>query len=86
MRWHAAKHPLDADVLIDIRPVNSLSGADNSPFRALSGRRFRKPPRPRQWHADNPAVNEIGRNGVGGKLDVSYTRFVINHNVHATLQ
>jgi len=28
MRWDAVKHALDADVLIDVRPMNALPGAD----------------------------------------------------------
>jgi len=40
VRWHTVKHPFNADVLIDIRPVNSLSVADDSPLHALSGSRL----------------------------------------------
>ena len=40
VRWHTMKHPFDANVLIDIRPVNSLPVADYSPPCALSGSRL----------------------------------------------
>jgi len=40
LRWHTMKHPFNANVLIDIRPVNSLTVANQSPPCALSGSRL----------------------------------------------
>ncbi len=50
------KLPLDADVLIDIRPVDSLARADETKVSSLCGRRFGQPPRPGKWHIDDSAV------------------------------
>jgi hypothetical protein len=41
MRRDAMKHAFDADVLIDVRPVDSLTGADETKIRPLFWRGLR---------------------------------------------
>jgi hypothetical protein len=41
MRWDAVKHALDTDVLIDVRPMNSLTGADETKVCSLLGSSLR---------------------------------------------
>ncbi len=54
------EHPLHADVLVDFRPVDTLSRPDQAELRALGWRRLRKPPRPSQRHTDDPTVCQVG--------------------------
>src|SRR5439155_17082078 len=52
------KHALDADVLINVRPVDTLPRADQSEVGTLGRGRVRESPRPSQRNTDNPAVCE----------------------------
>ena len=50
---------LDADVFIQIRPMNSLASTDQSPVLQLRGSGMRKPREPRKWSHDGSSVREI---------------------------
>jgi len=41
MRWDAVKHTLDTDILIDVRPMNPLTGPDETEVCPLLGSSLR---------------------------------------------
>src|SRR5437867_3587567 len=72
---NAAKHAFRTNVFVNFRPVHALTITDDSKVATLGGRGIREPPRPRQGHADDAAVDQIGRDGVVGNPNVANTRF-----------
>ena len=59
--WHARKHSVDADVLVNVGPMNSKAIANNLEVVSLSCCGVGESPRPGQWHADRAAIDEMGR-------------------------
>ena len=58
-RTPTGEESFDADVLIEIGPVNALAVADESPTRALSIGAVRKPWVPCERYTDGPAVDQV---------------------------
>ena len=59
MSGYAMKHAFDTDVLIDIRPMYSLTGPDETEIGPLLPRGLRQSPRPGKRHADYATVREV---------------------------
>jgi hypothetical protein len=80
------KQAFDADVLVHVGPVDSLAGSDKAEIRSLRGRSFRQPPGPRQGHADDAPVDQIGDDLVLGHADPLYARIIsgASHSAHTT--
>src|SRR3972149_5716993 len=57
MRWDAVKHALDTDVLVEVRPMDTLAGADETKVCSLLGSRLRQTPRPGQRNTDDSAAS-----------------------------
>jgi len=55
-RSPAGQKALDADVLIQIRPMNSFTASDEAPIRTLRGCPVRQAREPGDGHGDGPAV------------------------------
>jgi hypothetical protein len=51
---------LDANILVNIGPVHSLSSSDETEVCALRWSSFAQAPRPSQGDANNPSVGKIG--------------------------
>jgi hypothetical protein len=83
MCWNAVKHALDANVLVDVRPVDALAGADKSKACSLTGCRPGEAPRPSQRNADDPAVRETRDELVCGNPDMLDAGLGANRSVHA---
>jgi len=82
-RWDSMEHPLDADVLVDVRPMNTLAGADEPKARSLLGGRISETPRPREGNADDAPVGETRDDLVRGDADMLDARLDANRSVHA---
>jgi hypothetical protein len=80
------KQSFDADVLVNVGPMDSLAGSDETKVCPLRGRGFRQPPRPSQRHADNTTVDQIGDDLVLGHAYLLNARIVADasHSVHTT--
>jgi len=78
---------LDADVFVNIGPMNSLAGSDDAQLRSLRRRGFGQPPRPRQRNADDSPVDEVGNDLVSRDADLHYARLAgTSHSARATLE
>lgn len=55
------QHAFDADVLVDVRPVDADAIADQLPMVALSRSRFGESPRPGERYAHGAAIDEVSR-------------------------
>jgi hypothetical protein len=49
----------DADILVNVGPMNTLPSPDQTKVRSLCGSSFGQSPGPSQWDADDPPVGEI---------------------------
>jgi hypothetical protein len=58
-RSAAREQAFDADIFIQIRPVNSLAPRDQSPVVPLGGFAMRKARKPRERSRNSPSVREI---------------------------
>src|SRR5665647_671446 len=77
------QHTFDADVLIDLRPMDTDAIADQLPMVALNGSGFGQPPRPRKRHTHGTAVDEIGGDLGLGDTQVGNSGFNDGfHNAH----
>ncbi len=56
---------VDADILIEIRPVNTLALPDEAPVIALGRTGIRQARKPLEWDRDRPPVGEIDAERVG---------------------
>ena len=56
------KHPLNAEIFVDLRPMDSMAIADNLVVVSLGWSRVAEPPRPCQRHTDDAPVNEMESN------------------------
>ena len=56
----ARRKAVRADILIQIRPVDSRAPADEAPVGSLRGCPVEEAREPGQWHNNGPAVGEIG--------------------------
>ena len=85
-RWGAMKQAFDADVLVDVRPMNSLAGSDETKVRSLRGRGLGQPPGPGQRHADDAPVGQIGDDLILGHAYLLNARIVAgaSHSAHTT--
>jgi hypothetical protein len=79
----AMQHSFDADVLVNIWPVYSLTGSNDFKVVALNRRSFAQPPRPGQWHADHATVHELERNEILGNRNILNSGIGANRNAHA---
>jgi hypothetical protein len=81
------KQAVDADVLVNVRPVNSMTGSDEAKVRSLCGCGLGQPPGPGQRHADDTPVDQIGNDLVFGHTDLLNPRIVpdASHSAHTTL-
>jgi len=66
---NAVQHALGADVFVDIRPMHTVPAADQPPLRPLRCRSVGQPLRPRKRYADDPAVRQVGGDGLVRDLD-----------------
>src|SRR6266404_1643179 len=80
---HSVEHALGADVLIDIRPMDTLAAADNAEVGSLSRSRLRQAPRPRERNTDHTAIDKVGDDLVLGHPDAQDPRFAASHSGHA---
>ena len=53
------KHPLNAEIFVDLRPMDSMAIADNLVVVSLGWSRVAEPPGPCQRHTDDTPVNEM---------------------------
>ena len=79
----AVKHSFNADVFIDLRPVHSLSIADELETCALLSRRFRQTPGPRKRHTQHATVHQVRDDGIGCNLYILNPGLNALHNAHA---
>lgn len=77
------EHTLNTEILVDIRPVDTMASPNQPPFRALRRGGFRQSPRPRQRYADHTTVPEMCNDFVVGDADILNAWIVASHNVHA---
>ena len=77
------QHPLDADVFVDIRPVDTLARADEAEIRALLGRGFRESPGPSKRDADDAPICETSSDLIGSDLNILDPRIIVSRSVHA---
>lgn len=83
-RWrHSPKHARDADVLVDIRPVNADSVTHYLEVLSLLRSCLEKAPGPRQRHANAPSVDEHRHDLVVSNFDSAYPRFSRCRNAHS---
>jgi hypothetical protein len=61
-----------ADVFIDGRPVNSVTGADDLKALPLRPRGLGEPPRPRERDADRASIGQADDDGVLGDFKRDY--------------
>ena len=74
MRRNSVEHPANADVFIDVRPVDPRSIADDLIVRALLRRHIRQAVRPRQRDADRASIGQVRRDQIIGNFDRSGAR------------
>src|SRR5262245_54827596 len=55
----AEQQPADAEVLVDVRPVNALAFTDESPVAALLAARVQQAREPRERHRQPPTVGQV---------------------------
>src|ERR1019366_3456814 len=86
-RRSSVKQAFDADVLIDLRPMNTLACPNQTKLGSLARRGFGQPPGPRQRHADYASVGQVGDDLVLSHADLLNARIAIDasHSVHTTL-
>jgi hypothetical protein len=72
----------DADVLVNIGPVHSLSSADEAKVCPLRGSGLRQAPGPSQWDTDNGSVGQIGDDLAFGDAHSEDAGIVIRQSVH----
>jgi hypothetical protein len=78
------EHALDTDVLVDIRPVDTLSRTDETEVCTLLRCGVRETPRPGQGNADNSTVCKPSHDLILCDLRVLNPRLdVSRHSVHA---
>jgi hypothetical protein len=78
---------LDADVFVNVGPMNSLAKPYEPQVRSLRRRGFGQPPRPRQRNADDSPVDEVGNDLVSRDADLQDARVAgTSHSARATLQ
>jgi len=85
-RRTAMQHPVSADVLVDIRPVNSVAATDKDPVGTLRRSGIDQPPGPLERHTNHSPINKMSRNHFRCNLNVPDTGFSQNRSVHAMLQ
>jgi len=73
------QHPANADVFINIRPVDAGSVADDFVLRALGRSRIQKPPRPREWHADLPPIHQMRADHIVAHIHTTNLRLALIH-------
>lgn len=64
------KKVFDANVFVQVGPMNSLSLADQTPIAPLGNRSMRQPRIPCQGHSDRPPVGKLDGERVVGDLNV----------------
>src|SRR5206468_8896691 len=78
------KHAFDAEIFIEVGPVNSLPIADDFVIVSLLRSRVTQSPRPCQRHTDDAPIHKMESNQIIGNAYLSYPRVSINRNAHAT--
>jgi len=63
------KHPLKADVLVDIGPMHALTSTDETEVLALLGSGVGEPPRPGKGHSDGTTIAQASDDLVVGHID-----------------
>jgi hypothetical protein len=79
----AVEHALCADILIDIRPMNPVTIANQFPVGPLCRRRFRQAPRPRQRYTDDAPVHQVGGDEFVRHFDTVDSNFNADRSAHA---
>ena len=64
----AAEEIFDADVLIEIRPVDPFTSPDETPVITLDWRASRQARVPRDWYRDTATVRKVHRQGIDRDL------------------
>jgi hypothetical protein len=77
------KHAIGADVLIDVRPVHSVSISNQRPIGSLLRFGVGEAPRPGERHADDTPVNQVGGDRLVRDIDVIDARFNADRTAHA---
>jgi predicted nucleotidyltransferase len=67
----AVEHPLKADVLVDIRPMDALPAANETEVLALIRGSIGEPPRPGEGDSDGSPVAEASEDLIVGDFDGS---------------
>jgi len=67
----ARQDVLDADVFVELRPVDTLTTADETPVVLLLGCSVEKPGVPHDGHRNRATVHEIDGQGVLAQCDVA---------------
>ena len=60
-RWLAIEEALNADVFVEVRPVEAMSLADKPPSAPLVGRAVKQPGEPGQRYGNRPSVGQLDR-------------------------
>ena len=57
--WSACEEVLDADVFVELVPVNSVPSADQSPALTFYGCGMNEARKPSQWHGQAPSIAQL---------------------------
>jgi len=82
-RRRAREHALDAQVLVEIRPVEALAGPDQAEVRPLGRSRVRQAPRPGERQADLAAIDEPNPDAASGEPGALDARGATRRSGHA---
>ena len=77
------KHAFDADVFVDVRPVDTLAAADDAKVQALRRACLGKTPRPGERNADHAPVDQMSSDLVTGDPHLLDARIATGRNAHA---
>lgn len=80
------QHPVGADVLVDVGPVDTVTVADQDPVRALLCSGVGQAPGPLERHTDDASIDEVSGDGFVGDLNVPDAGFSQDCSVHPMLQ
>ena len=80
------QHSFGADVFVDVRPVNTVTVADQDPVPSLLGSGVGQTPGPLKRHTDDPSVDELSGDRFVGDLDFPDAGVSQDCSVHPMLQ
>ena len=69
-RTPTPKQALNADILVEVGPVDPFAPPDQPPVASLSGRPVHEPRVPRKRHGQGPTIHQIDDQCILGDTDV----------------